>query len=116
MFRMETAMNDDPVELDGRRTAAGQVGVDHRRHALKKFQADQEALRRRQHELEAQLLAEPSANWVEAAVKAEYLIRLYAATLDGADARRKDLVERALMDLARLTEQEKRDSPPPSDG
>lgn len=100
-------MDDDPVELDGRRTAAGQAGVDHRRHALKKFHADQEALRRRQEELEVQLLAEPSANWAEAAVKAEYLIRLYAASLEGADPRRKELVDRALEDFARLMEEER---------
>lgn len=108
-------MDDDPVELDGRRTAAGQMGVDHRRHALKSVQADQEALRRRQEDLEAQLLTEPSASWAEAAVKAEYLIRLYGATLDGADHRRKELVDRALADLARLLEQEGTGGPPHSD-
>lgn len=107
-------MNDDPVELDGRRTAAGQAGVEHRRHALKKFHADQEALRRRQEELEAQLLAEPSANWAEAVVKADYLIRLYAASLEGADLRRKELVDRALEDIARLMEEEKAGRSPPS--
>lgn len=107
-------MDDDPVELDGRRTAAGQMGVDHRRHALKRIQADQEALRRRQEDLEAQLLTEPAANWAEVAVKAEYLIRLYGATLDGADPRRKELVDRALADLARLLEQERPAGPPPA--
>lgn len=105
-------MDDDPVELDGRRTAAGQMGADLRRHALKEFEADQEALRRRREELETQLLAEPSRSWIEVAVKAEYLIRLYAATLQGADPRRKDLVDRALSDLARLIEQENTESLP----
>lgn len=88
------------------------MGVDHRRHALKEIQADQEALRRRQEELEAQLLAGPSTSWVEAAVKAEYLIRLYDATLDGSDSRRKGLVDGALQDLARLIEQARVERPP----
>ena len=62
-----------------------------RRHSLKDFTADQEALRRRQEELEAQLLAEPAETWPEAAAK---------------DERRQKLVDRALGDLARLLERE----------
>ena len=99
-------MTDDPVELDGRRTAAGKMATDIRRHALQDFEADREALRRRQEELEAQLLAEPAESWPEAAAKAQYLIRLYALTGDAQDARRKKLIERALGDLARLTDRE----------
>lgn len=100
-------MTDDPVELDARRSAAGQMAAEMRRHALQEFEADQEALRLRQAELEAQLLAEPSQGWPEAAQKAAYLIRRYAATAEAQDARRRKLIERALADLARLTELEK---------
>ena len=99
-------MTDDPVDLDGRRSAAGQIATDIRRHALQQFEADRQALRRRQEELEAQLLAEPAESWVEAAAKAQYLIRLYATTADAQDARRKKLIERALADLARLIDRE----------
>jgi hypothetical protein len=81
-------MTDDPVSLDGRRSAAGRIATDIRRHALQDFEADRQALRRRQEELEAQLLASPAEGWSEAAVKAQYLIRLYAATVEGQDARR----------------------------
>lgn len=99
-------MTDDPVDLDGRRSLAGKMATDIRRHALQDFEADRLALRRRQEELEAQLLAEPAENWPEAAAKAQYLIRLYAVTADAQDARRKKLIERALGDLARLTDRE----------
>ncbi|MDF2235310.1 hypothetical protein P2H44_22355 [Albimonas sp. CAU 1670] len=99
-------MTDDPVDLDARRTATGQMAAAHRRHALRDFEAAQETLRRRQEELEAQLMAEPAETWPEAAVKAQYLIRLFARTGDAQDPRRRKLVERALGDIARLLERE----------
>lgn len=99
-------MNDDPVELDARRSTAGRMATNMRRHSLKEFEADQESLRRRQEELETQLLAEPAETWSEAAVKAQYLIRLYAQTAEGQDARRQQLIERALGDLARLMDRD----------
>ncbi len=99
-------MTDDPVDLDARRTTESKIAADIRRHSLKDFEADQAALRRRQEELEAQLLADPAANWHEAAVKAQYLIRRYAETSEAGDARRQKLIQRALGDLARLIDAE----------
>lgn len=99
-------MNDDPVDLDSRRSSEGKVATAIRRHSLKDFEADQESLRLRQAELEAQLMAEPAGSWHEAAIKAQYLIRRYAETLEAQDARRQKLIQRALGDLARLTEEE----------
>ncbi len=99
-------MNDDPVDLDDRRSTAGRMETNMRRHSLKEFEADQESLRRRQEELEAQLLTEPAETWPEAAAKAQYLIRLYAQTVEGQDARRRKLIERALGDLARLMDRD----------
>jgi hypothetical protein len=101
-------MTDEPVDLDGRRSAAGRIAADIRRQALQEFEADRLALRRRQEELEAQLLADQAETWPEAAAKAQYLIRLYAATADGQDARRMQLIQRALGDLARLIDREGR--------
>lgn len=95
-------MNDEPVELDTRRSAENRMATDIRRHSLKDFEADQEALRRRRDELENQLMAEPADSWEEAAVKAQYLIRRYAETSEAQDARRQKLIARALADLARL--------------
>jgi hypothetical protein len=99
-------MTDETIDLDQHRGSAGKMGAEMRRHCLKTFESDQEALRRRQEELEAQLLAQPSETWPEAAAKAQYLIRRYAATAEAQDARRKLLIERALADLARLVEKE----------
>ncbi|WP_413207282.1 hypothetical protein [Rhodospirillum sp. A1_3_36] len=99
-------MTDDPVNLDGRRDPAGQIATDIRRHTLKAFEADQEALRLRQEELEQQLMADRAETWTEAALKAEYLIRQYAKTAEGQDARRTKLINGALGDLARLIERD----------
>lgn len=95
-------MTDDPVDLDARRSAEGQIAAEMRRRTLRDFEADQEALRLRQEELEAQLLAEPASNWHEVAIKAQYLIRRYAETPEARDERRQKLIERALGDIARL--------------
>ncbi|MEM7530426.1 MAG: hypothetical protein AAF416_22795 [Pseudomonadota bacterium] len=95
-------MTDDPVDLDARRSAEGQIATEIRRHELRDFEADQEALRLRQEELETQLLAEPAGNWHEVAIKAQYLIRRYAETPEARDERRRKLIERALGDIARL--------------
>ena len=99
-------MTDDPVELDTRRSAVNLMATDIRRHSLKDFEADQSELRKRQQELEAQLLSEPARTWHEAAARAQYLIRRYAETTEAQDARTQKLVERALSDLARLMEEE----------
>src|SRR3546814_1721422 len=58
-------MTDDPVELDGHRGMAAQRSTEIRRR-LQEVHADQQALRRRQEELERCLLAAPSADWTEA--------------------------------------------------
>lgn len=100
-------MSDDPVDLDDRRSTAERMATNMRRHSLKEFEADQESLRRRQEEIETQLLAEPAETWSEAAAKAQYLIRLYAKTPEAQDARRQKLIERALGDLARAMERDR---------
>lgn len=99
-------MNDDPVDLDDSRSTAGRMETNIRRHSLKEDLADRETLRRRQEELEAQLQAEPAETWSAAALKAQYLIRLYAQTAEANDARHQTLIERVLGDFARLMERE----------
>jgi hypothetical protein len=100
-------VTDDPVDLDRRRGMAAQKATELRRQELRQFQVDQEALRRRQEELEKQLLAAPAETWPEAAAKAEYLIQLYALTSEAQDPRRKQLIDHALADLSRLAERDK---------
>ncbi len=103
-------MSDDPVDLDEHRSSAAQIATDFRRQRLHEFQADQTALRRRQKELEKLLLAAPAETWPEAAAKAQYLIQLFAATLEAQDPRRKELIAHALDDLTRLCDRAKEHS------
>lgn len=95
-------MTEDPVNLDKRRSAEGKMAADIRRHEIAGFEAAEEKRRRRQVELEAQLLAEPGSNWREVAFKAQYLIRCYSETSDAKEPRRHELIRKALADLARL--------------
>jgi hypothetical protein len=90
-----------PVLLDEHRGMASQKATDERRHRSE-VEADQLALRDSQAELEKFLFAAPATNWAEAAKKALYLFRLFAATADARDPRIRKLVEDATADLNRL--------------
>ena len=103
-------MTDEPVDLDEHRGMAAQKATDMRRQRLHEFQADQVALQRRREELEKLLLAAPAETWPEAAAKAQYLIQLFATTLEAQDPRRKELIAHALDDLTRLCDRAKESS------
>jgi hypothetical protein len=96
------AMTDKPIELDQHRGMAAQKATDLRR-LLADVEADQTALRLRQDELEAHLLAAPAANWREAAEKARYLLNLFAGALSSQDPRRQRLIAAVLADFDRLS-------------
>lgn len=64
--------------------------------------ADRARLKARQEELEKFLVAAPAANWTDAAVKARYLLSLFAATSEAQDPRRKKLIADLLGDFDRL--------------
>jgi hypothetical protein len=96
-------MADKPVDLDEHRGMAAQTSTEIRRR-LHEVQADQAALRRRQEEFERHAVAAPSATWRDAAVKARYLIQLFAATPEARDPRRQELIAKVLDDFTRLSE------------
>src|SRR5688500_3363000 len=96
-------MSDKPIELDDRRGHSAQKDTEVGR-LLQTVQADQAALRRRQEDLEHALAAAPAETWPDAAVKARYLIQLYAATHEAQDPRRKKLIAQVINDLDRLAE------------
>jgi hypothetical protein len=100
-------MTDEPIDLDERRGMAAQKATEIRRERFQQFQEDQATLRLRQEELEKHLLAAPAADWLEAAVKAQYLIQLFADTLEAQDPRRKELIAHTMEDLTRLCERGK---------
>jgi len=96
-------VTDKPIRLDRHRGMAAQKATEVRR-LLAEVEANQKALRERQDELEAQLIAAPAASWSEAAAKARYLLRLFAATPVAQDPRRQTLIASVLEDFARLSE------------
>ena len=97
-------MSDNPLDLlDEHRGMAAQKATEiRRRHS--DVQADQAALRERQAEFEAFLIAAPAATWPEAAAKARYLIQLFAATPDAHTSRHQKLIASVLDDFARLSD------------
>jgi hypothetical protein len=95
-------MTDQPVNLDLHRGMAAQKATELRR-LLAEVAANEQALRLRQDELEAHLVAAPAADWLEAAEKARYLIRLFASTPSAQDPRKQKLIAAVLSDLERLS-------------
>ena len=96
-------MTDKTIDLDQHRGMTAQKATELRR-LLSEVAANEEALRLRQDELEAHLVAAPAENWHEAAEKARYLLNLFAATLAAEDPRRQKLIAAVLADFERLSE------------
>ena len=94
-------MTDKTIDLDRHRGMSAQKATELRR-LLADVEANENALRLRQDELEAHLLAAPAANWYEAAEKARYLLKLFATTLAAQDPRRQQLIAAVLADFKRL--------------
>ena len=94
-------MTDRTIELDGHRGMAAQKATELRR-LLAEVEADERALRIRQDELEAHLVATPASSWDDAAEKVRYLLKLYAATPAAQDPRRQQLIVNVLDDFAHL--------------
>ena len=94
-------MTEKPIELDQHRGMGAQKATELRR-LLADVDADAKALRLRQEELEANLIALPASNLREAAEKAVYLLKLFAASLDAQDPRRQKLIASVLNDFERL--------------
>jgi len=94
-------MTEKTIDLDQHRGMAAQKATDLRR-LLADVEANEKALRLRQDELEAHLVAAPAANWPEAAEKARYLLNLFANPLTAQDPRRQKLIAAVLDDFERL--------------
>ena len=90
-----------PVVLDEHRGMAAQVATEARRH-LSEVEADQAALRQAQARLETVLFAQAAGTWPEAAEKAKYLLRLFAATAEARDPRCRQMIEAVLEDFRQL--------------
>jgi hypothetical protein len=97
-------MTDVPVDLDKHRGIAAQKATDLRR-ALAEVESNVRQLRVREADLENRLMTVPATSWPEAAVKARYLLNLYAASLPTEDTRHRALVAALFDDFARLSEE-----------
>jgi hypothetical protein len=97
-------MTDKSIDLDQHRGMAAQKATKLRRR-LADVEANENALRVRQEELESHLLAAPATNWPEAAEKARYLLNLFAATLSAQDPRRQKLIAAVIADFDRLSDE-----------
>ena len=94
-------MTDRTIDLDKHRGMAAQKATELRR-LLAEVQADENALRVRQAEIEAQLIAAPAVSWEDAAEKARYLLNLFSTSLGGQDPRRRQLIAAVFDDFTRL--------------
>jgi len=94
-------MTDRPINLDRHRGMVAQKLTEIRR-LLAEVEANEQALRDRQQELETQLLAAPATCWPEAAEKARYLLKLLAGTPIAQDPRRQQLIANVFDDFERL--------------
>jgi hypothetical protein len=95
-------MTNKTIDLDNHRGVMAQKATDLRR-LLSDVTANQDALRLRQDELEAQLIAARAEDWPDAAEKARYLLNLFAASLAAEDPRKQKLIAAVLEDFDRLS-------------
>lgn len=93
---------DDPIALDAHRGMMAQRATEIRRRRSE-TEADQDALRRRQEDLDRFMLAAPAANWAEAVERAAYLLAIFATSSEGRDPRRQNLIANVLADFKRLS-------------
>ena len=91
-------MTEQTIKLDQHRGMAAQKATEIRR-LVAGVEADAQALRQRQIELETQLLAAAAGTWAEAADKARYLLGLFESTAAGRDPRRRKLIANVLEDF-----------------
>jgi hypothetical protein len=94
-------MTEKTIDLDQHRGMAAQKATELRR-LMADVEANEKALRSRQDELEAHMLAAPARNWPDAGEKARYLLNLFAASLAAQDPRRQKLIAAVLDDFERL--------------
>ncbi|WP_397542011.1 hypothetical protein [Roseovarius salis] len=94
-------MTDEPIDLNGRRSVAGQRASEMRRRPANSQPPF--ALPQQLHleSLEDQILAEPARTWAEVLKKWRFLLDRYAMTPEAGDERIQKLIKRAIGDMER---------------
>lgn len=101
-------MTDDPIDLDGRRSVAGQRASELRRRPANSPPPLTLPQQPHLESLENQMLAEPARTWADVLNKWRFLLDRYAATPEAGDERIQKLIKRALGDMERLKKREER--------
>jgi hypothetical protein len=101
-------MTDDPIDLDCRRSVAGQRASQMRRRPANSRPPLAIRSPLQLANLDDQMLAEPARTWVEVMKKWRFLLDLYAATPEAKDRRIEKLIQRAIGDMDRLRKREER--------
>jgi hypothetical protein len=101
-------MTDDPINLDGHRSASERRQTEMRRRPANSQPPHTLPPQPHLENLEDQILAEPARTWAEVTKKWRFLLDRYAATPEAEDERIQKLIKRALGDLERLTKREQR--------
>ncbi len=101
-------MTDEPINLDGRRTAAGQREAEIRRRPANETSFPATSGQPHPEGIEGEMLAEPARTWVEVMKKWRFLLDRYAATPEAGDECIQKLIKRALGDMERLRKREER--------
>ena len=95
-------MTDEPIDLDGRRSVAGQRASKMRRRPANGQPPHTFPHQPHLEGLEDQMLAEPAWTWLEVMKKWRFLFDRYAATSEAGDERIQKLIKRALGDMERF--------------
>jgi hypothetical protein len=98
-------MTDDPISLDGHRSATERRETEMRRRPVNGAPS---ALPPPAGSLDDRLLAAPARTWVEVMEKWRFLLDLYAATPEAGDPRIRKLIDHALGEMERLRKREER--------
>lgn len=106
-FRNRT-MTNDPIDLDGRRTAADRHDSEMRRQYANGSPPLVRLAQPHLQSLEDQMLAEPARTWIEVMEKWRFLLDRYSSTPDAGDERIQELIKCAIRDLERLRKREER--------
>jgi hypothetical protein len=103
-------MTGDPIDLDGRRSAAEQHGSEMRRRPANNQLPSKPPSQLHLECLEDRMLSEPAQTWSEVMQKWRFLLNRYAATPEAEDERIQKLIKRALGDMERVRKREERTS------
>lgn len=101
-------MTDHPINLDGRRSAAGQLETKMRRRPANTAPLAMPSAQPCVGSIEDLMLAKTARTWIEVMEKWRFLLERYASTPEAGEERLQKLIKRAIGDLERLRKREER--------